>query len=230
MNSTLKGVLIFVLGAAAGSLATWKLIEKKYKDIAQEEIDSVKDTFSKMKKNEYPEKLEDYPDFEEFDDDAYAKGDKVTFNGKHYISLSDDSDDVEEEPKPEQKIDRNNKPDIVEYAKILSETGYTNYAERQDKKEKKGVEPVEDERPYVISPDEFGEKDGYENVTLTYYADGVLTDYFDNVISNVDEVVGFDSLDHFGEYEDDVVFVRNEKMETDYEILRDLRDFNESDK
>ena len=211
MNSTLKGVLIFVLGAAAGSLATWKLIEKKYKDIAQEEIDSVKDTFSKMKKNEYPDKLEDYPDFEEFDD-------------------SDDSDDVEEEPKPEQKIDRNNKPDIVEYAKILSETGYTNYAERQDKKEKKGVEPVEDERPYVISPDEFGEKDGYENVTLTYYADGVLTDYFDNVITNVDEVVGFDSLDHFGEYEDDVVFVRNEKMETDYEILRDLRDFNESDK
>ena len=208
MNSTLKGVLIFVLGAAAGSLATWKLIEKKYKDIAQEEIDSVKDTFSKMKKNEYPDKIEDYPDFEEFDD----------------------SDDVEEEPKPEQKIDRNNKPDIVEYAKILSETGYTNYAERQDKKEKKGVEPVEDERPYVISPDEFGEKDGYENVTLTYYADGVLTDYFDNVISNVDEVVGFDSLDHFGEYEDDVVFVRNEKMETDYEILRDLRDFNESDK
>ena len=208
MNSTLKGVLIFVLGAAAGSLATWKLIEKKYKDIAQEEIDSVKDTFSKMKKNEYPDKLEDYPDFEEFDD----------------------SDDVEEEPKPEQKIDRNNKPDIVEYAKILSETGYTNYAERQDKKEKKGVEPVEDERPYVISPDEFGEKDGYENVTLTYYADGVLTDYFDNVISNVDEVVGFDSLDHFGEYEDDVVFVRNDKMETDYEILRDLRDFNESDK
>ena len=211
MNSTLKGVLIFVLGAAAGSLATWKLIEKKYKDIAQEEIDSVKDTFSKMKKNEYPDKLEDYPDFEEFDD-------------------SDDSDDVEEEPKPEQKIDRNNKPDIVEYAKILSEACYTNYAERQDKKEKKGVEPVEDERPYVISPDEFGEKDGYENVTLTYYADGVLTDYFDNVISNVDEVVGFDSLDHFGEYEDDVVFVRNEKMETDYEILRDLRDFNESDK
>lgn len=208
MNSTLKGVLIFVLGAAAGSLATWKLIEKKYKDIAQEEIDSVKDTFSKMKKNEYPDKLEDYPDFEEFDD----------------------SDDVEEEPKSEQKIDRNNKPDIVEYAKILSETGYTNYAERQDKKEKKGVEPVEDERPYVISPDEFGEKDGYENVTLTYYADGVLTDYFDNVISNIDEVVGLDSLDHFGEYEDDAVFVRNEKMETDYEILRDLRDFNESDK
>lgn len=205
MNSTLKGVLIFVLGAAAGSLTTWKLIEKKYKDIAQEEIDSVKDTFSKMKKNEYPDKLEDYPDFEEFDD-------------------------VEEEPKPEQKIDRNNKPDIVEYAKILSETGYTNYADRQDKKEKKGVEPVEDERPYVISPDEFGEKDGYENVTLTYYADGVLTDYFDNVISNIDEVVGFDSLDHFGEYEDDAVFVRNEKMETDYEILRDLRDFNESDK
>ena len=214
MNSTLKGVLIFVLGAAAGSLATWKLIEKKYKDIAQEEIDSVKDTFSKMKKNEYPDKLEDYPDSAEFDDSDY----------------SDDSDDVEEETKPEQKIDRNNKPDIVEYAKILSETGYTNYAERQDKKEKKGVEPVEDERPYVISPDEFGEKDGYENVTLTYYADGVLTDYFDNVISNVDEVVGFDSLDHFGEYEDDVVFVRNEKMETDYEILRDLRDFNESDK
>ena len=34
-------LFIFSLGAAAGSLLTWKLIEKKYKDLADEEIASV---------------------------------------------------------------------------------------------------------------------------------------------------------------------------------------------
>ena len=34
-------IFIFCLGAASGSLLTWKLIEKKYKDLADEEIASV---------------------------------------------------------------------------------------------------------------------------------------------------------------------------------------------
>ena len=41
----MKNLLFFVAGAAIGSIATWKLIEKKYKDLADEEIESVKETF-----------------------------------------------------------------------------------------------------------------------------------------------------------------------------------------
>ena len=34
----MKNVLIFLSGAAIGSVVTWKIIEKKYKDLADEEI------------------------------------------------------------------------------------------------------------------------------------------------------------------------------------------------
>lgn len=41
----MKNVLIFAAGAAIGSVVTWKLIEEKYKKLADEEIASVKGTF-----------------------------------------------------------------------------------------------------------------------------------------------------------------------------------------
>ena len=46
MNKSIFGVIGFVLGAAAGSLVTWKLIEKKYQQIADEEVASVKKAYS----------------------------------------------------------------------------------------------------------------------------------------------------------------------------------------
>ena len=73
--------------------------------------------------------------------------------------------------------------------------------------------------PYVIPPDEFGDQDEYETVSLKYFADNILTDYFDVPINNPDELIGSDSLAHFGEYEPDCVYVRNNNEKTDYEIL-----------
>lgn len=109
------------------------------------------------------------------------------------------------------------KENIKVYSEILKSEGYT-------------TEEQEDEdvcRPTVISPEEFGEMDGYDTVSLTYYADGVLTDDYDNVIEDVDSVVGRESLNHFGEYEDDSVFVRNVEEQTDYEILLDTRKYSD---
>lgn len=75
--------------------------------------------------------------------------------------------------------------------------------------------------PYVISPDEFGELYDYDPTTLILYADGVLA-YEDGVkVKEVDDIVGIESLNTFGKYEDDTVYVRNEAMKADYEIIRD---------
>ena len=54
----MKNVLIFVLGAATGSVITWKLVEQKYKKIADEEIASVKERFKNRDKEEKEEKSE----------------------------------------------------------------------------------------------------------------------------------------------------------------------------
>lgn len=108
------------------------------------------------------------------------------------------------------------------YADILNSEGYAEYK----KMEEGGAETMKSDKPYVIPPDELGDED-YEIESLTYYADGVLTDDWDNRITDVEGTVGIDSLTHFGENEDDedVVYVRNHRLETDYEILRDLRKF-----
>ena len=114
----------------------------------------------------------------------------------------------------------------MEYAAKLQENGYTNYS---DSENKETVHKEDDsvQKPYVISPDEFGEFAGYDTVSLTYYADRVLADDNDDVIEEVDDVVGTESLSHFGEYEDDSVFVRNDRLKCDYEILLDQRKFSD---
>lgn len=43
-----KEPLIFAAGVAIGSVATWLAVKKKYADLAQEEIDSVKDIYAKI--------------------------------------------------------------------------------------------------------------------------------------------------------------------------------------
>ena len=109
------------------------------------------------------------------------------------------------------------KVNIYEYAKILNEEGYSS----ENDEKKGGEEPMAKEcKPYVITPEEFS-NGGYNVESLTYYADGVLTDDWGVVVEDPDELVGEDFASHFGEYEDDSVFVRNEKYRLDYEILLD---------
>lgn len=83
------------------------------------------------------------------------------------------------------------------------------------------------DKPYVISPDEFGEKEDYDTISLTYYADDVLTDDNNDVVNNISGTVGEDFHTHFGEYEDDSVFIRNDTLKCDYEVLRDMRSWEQ---
>ena len=134
-----------------------------------------------------------------------------------------DPDEVEQTQVQAQVIEE--KPNLMDYAKKITEEGYTNYDQYSSKPEEKRA-PI-GERPYVISPDEFGELEDYTKISLMYYADGVLCDDMDSPVDNIDEIVGADFADHFGEYEDDSVFVRNDPRRCDYEILRSLKTYTE---
>ena len=175
-NCMLSNVLFFAVGAAVGSLVTWKLVKGKYEKITCEEIESIREMYERK-------------------------------------SASNSEEEEEEELDDEEK-----------YEQLIKEAQYRKY-------EPDTIEEKEDDddmiEPYVIVPEEFDEN-GYETVTLFYYADGVLA-YGDNneVVENVGELVCEDFADHFGEYEADSVFVRNEVMEIEYEILRDLRNYSD---
>lgn len=183
--------IAFVAGAAIGSAITWKIVKTKYEQIAQEEIDSVKEVLLENEK-----KSETKTDNSESDD--------------HISSI-------------------NEKPSLSEYREMLKNQGYSTEKKPVDYSDmniKKGEDNPMNIKPYVISPDELYEND-YETESLTYWDDGVLTDDMACIVENVDELVGLDSLNHFGEYENDSVFVRNDKLKIDFEILADSRKYSE---
>lgn len=124
----------------------------------------------------------------------------------------------------EQQTAANNaksKPAINEYISVLEKHGYDHYSETEKK------EATTVTNPRVISPTEFDDNEDYDKISLTLYADNVLADENDEPVDDVDEVVGEDSLGHFGEYEEDSVFVRNDDKQCDYEITKDLRNYSD---
>lgn len=178
MNSSIKNLFIFAVGATIGSAVTWKLVKDKYESLANEEIASA---YEHMKHSKNIPLFSD-GNSEDSETDSHVTLDKL----REYKAIVD------------------------KYAAALVE------------------EEVNDvEKPYVIKPEEFGEILEYESISLTYYADGVLTDEYDEVIDDVDEIVGEESLTTFGQYEDSAVFVRNDARKTDYEILLDLRNYSD---
>lgn len=132
----------------------------------------------------------------------------------------------------EEEISIAKKPDIRELAAKLKENGYTDYSDTVPETIKEEKEETEMSKPYIIPPEEFDELDGYGTVSLTYYADKVVT--VNNVAENceelwedVDGTIGLESLEHFGDYEEDSVFVRNDDLKCDFEILLDPRKYSE---
>ena len=202
MTSTLSKFFIFAAGATIGSVVTWKVLKTKYEQIAQEEIESVKEVFSKRNLTE----------------DA-----KAIFKKTEYIESVPTENIVSN--RDELYTVTKEKPDIRKYAEKLKECSYVDYSGNSNSKKKEEASNVD--APYVIAPEEFGENEEYETVSLTYYSDKILTDDSDNLIEDVEDVVGYDSLTHFGEYEDDSVFVRNDRYKTDYEILLDTRNYHD---
>lgn len=168
MTSILSKIIIFITGAALGSVITWRLLQKQYDEQVNEEIMA----FKKAQRDEKMEKLE-----------------------QMHADLME---------KKTAQIEKNGKTTSEHYRGLLDEMGYN----------------ADEPEPYVISPEEFGDNvDDYELVSLNYYEDGVLADDWDEPIEDIDKVVGKDSLTHFGEYEDDSVYVRNDRLKCEYEIL-----------
>lgn len=116
------------------------------------------------------------------------------------------------------------KPDLVNYAAKLQEQGYTNYSNLDDGKKKNEEDETVVDGPYVIPPEEYG-VGSYTTIGLTYYSDGILADDEDERVENIEDTVGADFAEHFGDYEEDSVHIRNDRRRCDYEICKDNRTF-----
>ena len=192
MNNNVKYLFAFTLGAVVGVAASWKVMETKYRKIADEEIESVKEMLSKKTDNES----------ENVEDDLAVP------------EVDDEQDDTEESETKE----------VAAYNTIIKTQQYhNNYSVINKEGEASGEDKID--RPYIIDQSEVGELD-YEIIELTYYeGDNTLADELDELVDDVEDTVGWDNLDKFGDY--DSICIRNDARRVDFEILLDVRKFSE---
>lgn len=187
-----KGLMYFVIGAVVGAVPAWYFTKKAYERIANEAIQDVKDMYQRRREQDIlAEKARTKPPLEEM-------AQKIR-------------DEVEKEDE-----------DYEIAQSILEDCGYTTNGEF------KGFErPSVEERlasvPYVISPEMFGEAYGAGNIyTMTYYAkNGVLVDDTSGMVEDIETTVGYDALRRFGEYEKNIIHVRNDRYLKDIEVCYD---------
>ena len=131
------------------------------------------------------------------------------------------ANDIDEEPSPTEI-----KSNRIEMTKIAERQNYSGYF----KTEAEGISEdpnILEPRPVVVSPEELEDEPDYEWRDITVYADDVVCDDNDDKLDDVENVIGADSLNHFGEYTEHVVYVRNDRLKCYFEISKDARTYEE---
>lgn len=190
------------IGATASYIFTKTFEERKYEQLIEEEIQSVKDHYE-SKHNEEADKPELDEDLQDIVGD---------------LGYSDDK--MEEKLEALKVKARNGWQDPEEQlyeGKVVVDLGFE-------------PSPRDPNVPYVINIEEFtDDNDDYDKLSVTYYeGDDVLADEGDGVIPEPSTIVGIDALTRFGDGSDDehIVYVRNEKLASDFEIVRDARSYS----
>lgn len=199
MKSTLNKVIIFAIGAAIGSLVAWKLTKTKYEKIMIEEEQSLREYYNKKTKV--------------YEDSANTLHD---YYNDRLKEIDEKEKKMEEDKKTEESKIVN---DLRErYAEVLKDHKYSIdepcYEGGQD-------------RPYVVTPEEFGNADEYDIISLNYYADGIVSDDWGDKIKDLEATIGEDFASHYGEYEEDAVYIRNDRLKVEYEVLKSLSKYSE---
>ena len=139
-------------------------------------------------------------------------------------------DTAEDDTKEESKEDFRPIEELAEAEGIIKDKGYVNYTNYNDTdyNENNKEEQVDEDEIYIIDPEEFGGENGeYDTATLTYFKDGVLADEVDEIVTyNI--IGGEENLQPFKDYPDcTAVYVRDDNIMVDYEILRDPYQYDE---
>lgn len=198
----LSGLLIFTLGAAFGAAATYIRLNAMYAEKAEGEIRSVRNMYKRKYEKENDEQNPEKSEEKKLEKQMEEISKKVEKMNENIKKNSSDESDI----------------DYVDYNFVSKENC-------KKKEEKPSMNKKEFEPPYVIDENEFLTQesldDRYMTVTLTLYSDGTLADDLDDEVIPSDRNVGEELMYSFLDSDKDVIYVRNEKRKTDYEIDKD---------
>lgn len=198
MNNIIKNVAFFAVGAAVGSGATYyilnKRLEKHYADKADSEIQSVKDVYlAKCADLDKVRKLHD----------AKSRVEDIIFNSGYDGKDAKDESVYEENDADDDTSDEDEED--IEADLVYPTEGDIN------------------PKPYSITPTEFVHSmTNFDKETLLYFEDGgmVVGANDDRVIDSPEDILGIDFTSLFGEFEEDVAYIRNETIATDFEVIK----------
>jgi hypothetical protein len=191
----LGGALVgLVVGAAGGYFFAKKQLNDKYVEFADQEIAATKAYLNERHKSTLDRRIPQAP----------ADVDDRVHEGPPTDTLERVLDGLRYGPK------------TVPVGPPKKMNVFATNDDEEDKRDKT--------KPYLISVVEWSDTDEhYEQVCYTYYAeDDTLCDDADNIVDGIDNLIGEDHLQRFGDKSGDphTVFVRNEKLRMDFEIVR----------
>ena len=197
----MKKGFIFLGGLITGAVITYFTMKNKCEEYIQKEIKEVKDELHN-RHNDVENEVIDVEETEE---------------------VKDTEDDGTEEVKDTEDAENHQ-----EYNDIINEYAPSNEVEISE------IEREDDPRcAHIVTPEDFGSIEGYDYDSLYWHPNNVVTNNTDTESIHPDELYNLVGMSwseiesHFGEYEDDTVFVRNNDLKCDYEILRTIEDFEE---
>lgn len=235
-NHTVHMVGALLVGAGAGTAVTYKVVSAKlkahYEAVSEQEIEEARKFYRTLNKQGEdgevltPEQIMEERHGSEAPEEAAQA--LREYQGIEKVKAPEPKNYTEPEVKVHVHQDEEGTDVEVELENhnIFDETAWV------DKKFDYDVEVPRrtNEAPYIITKEEFFNNESeYEQASLTYFEnDDVLIDAQDMPVDDTDRIVGDDHLTMFGygAEEPDVLYVRNDKMEMEFEIARNESSFS----
>jgi hypothetical protein len=220
MNNV-KIILAFLVGAASGAFATYRFLDKKYEARADEEIESIRE-FANKRIREIEARAQD-----EQNDEPATVVKRRTKADNNYTHTYTDYNSIYKTKEPlssvAERLHHNEEPVEVQHP---SDDGPV-----EDDYEPKPVDGDGNILPYTITSQAYSESVlNFDKLNLTYYdEDDTLADENEEIVTDVEGTIGFDSLSCFGENDDDkdTIYVRNERMGADFEVNQIHQSYSE---
>jgi len=217
MNNTTIAIIAGSIGLAAGAVGGFfigkKVYEAHYALIAEEEIASVREEFSK--------RVYEAKDAREQYDNKGETPAKVEPAGKSFVRSSIEHTAAEKAKKAynlaysSEKIVPSGDESAVIERNVFDDQGDNEALSCRN------VHELDRTLPYFIDDEEFAnEFDHHDKISLYYHVEcGTLVDEQEEVITEIEITVGTDAIDEL-EGGSSPVWVRNEPLTIDYEIMR----------
>lgn len=202
MNNKIVTSIILLIGTAGGAFAGYMYGRKKYIAFADNEIKRIEE---------------------------YYKGKRAEsdYNSKEYYHYSDgvlvaqESEETKVDTTEKKNVaDTETKKEYAEKIKQYTSAAVTQYKPDNVKLSKKSVKALKENKPYLITEDEYAESD-YNSKGYYYYSDGVLIDQESEDIVELRDLLGEEKLTFGvpGNNCKDALYYRDDTNKVDLEIL-----------